>query len=194
MVLALAIGSLALAGPDGKQDDRKKTATGTITKVNAKAKTIVVKPTEASQQIQTQQDAPKGGDDGAKKGKPKRRRQMVFQIDENTKINSRTAQQQDAKDGPADDAQKDAFALLGAGQLVRVVYVRQAVDVDATQTQQQEAKGKKPPKGKQRQDQDDKGKDRPKPKKPRPKTRLKALSIDILAVAQQQQQDKKQGK
>jgi hypothetical protein len=196
VLLALPLGSLAFAGPAGQQQaPGKKTATGTIEKVNAKAKMIAVKPTASAQQIQTQTDI-QGQEEKEQKDKPKRPRLLVFHVDENTKITSRIAQQQDAKGKPPEGGQKDPFGLLQPGQLVRVVYVQEKQEGKPGQQQQEKVE-----KGKQQQEKVDKGKQQGQEDKKRAAQQkqrkerviLRALSIDILKASDPQQQQKKKG-
>ena len=190
VVLALLLPCAhALAEKGADQKANKKTAVGTVTKVNVKAKTVTVDPAGASQQIQTQQQAP------AKQGKPKKVRPLVFVVDENTVVK----EAEDAKQPKGQSAKEDLNAkmnMLKTGQLVRVVY---------TQDKGPGKEGPKPKKGTEEQAQDEpqeqaqegaqeqaQEKESKKQKAERPKVVLRALSIEILPSQDQQQQQQQQ--
>jgi len=123
VMLAFCVAIAAMAGPAdkpvGKQGPPKKTATGTIEKVDAKQQTITVKAA-TGQQIQTQTNPAQKG------GKPQPDGGLVFQVDEKTTITARAvaagAQQVPAKGNPSAEQGQQNFAMLKPGLLVRVVY------------------------------------------------------------------------
>jgi len=205
VALLLSLNAQLLAGPAEKQKPKKRSVTGTIVKIDAKAQTIRVKRAASGQQVQTQSD-PK------QKGKHKKRpKSLLIHVDKQTKITFRAGQQQ-SKGQPSQEKEKPGFELLKAGQLVRVVFQVEAPkpqpgheQEDPKQKQKEKEKPKQRQKdepapatqakgaGQQNADQKDKpdqegaDKGRAKPRRIR-----RALSIEILASATpgQQQSDK----
>jgi hypothetical protein len=209
--LVLSLSAQLLAKPVEKQKPRKRSVTGTIVKVDAKAQTIRVKRAASGQQVQTQSD-PKQKDK-KKKGPAT----LLIHVDKETKITVRTGQQQ-SKGQPSQEQEKPGFELLAEGQLVRVVFQVEAPKPRPGQEQEdpeQEQKEKEKPKqrqkdepapavqakgaGQQDADQQDKPKQKDKPdqegpdkRRAKPRPVLRALSIEILKAASpgQQQSDK----
>lgn len=155
MALVVSLSSWAVAGktPAG-QSSPKKSVTGTIEKLNAKAETVTVKLTSIGQQIQTQ-SAPTQKE-GKKEGS------MTFQVTESTEIVAKAAAQETTR-----------FGLLKVGQMVRVVYTEAAAPASEPASDDKPAQGQMPEKKKKKKpqptqqtvpsEQKEKGKDKPKP-------------------------------
>ena len=121
--LVFCFSSIALAKPGAKKSPKKKTASGTIEKVDARRHTIAVKPS-SGQQIQTQSQAQKKG------GKPPSDGALVFYVGKKTKIVTRGVQQDDSKDATA--AQRhESKAPLGGVLMSSAVYERVQDRVEA---------------------------------------------------------------
>jgi len=179
IALVLSLAAQLLARPVEKQKPTKRSVTGTIVKVDAKAQTIRVKRAASGRQVQTQSD-PK------QKDKKKRPATLLIHVDQQTKITVRTGQQQ-SKGQPSQEQEKPGFEVLAEGQLVRVVF-----RVEAPKPQPRQ--GQEDPKQKQKEEEKPKQKDEPDRKGPnkggaKPRPILRALSIEILKAASPGQQE-----